>query len=78
MSSSVSPEARSETRDAITLKYFGNRQLTDRLIRFGFSRRESHQNLMLYSKTDETAPTSVDLMDRQNWYITAADGDTDG
>lgn len=70
--------ARSERRDTITLKYFGNRQLTDRLIRFGFSRRESLQNLMLYSGPAGPAPASVDLMDRQNWYITAADGDTDG
>lgn len=69
--------ARAERLNAIHFVYFGSRAVTDRLQRFGFFQRQSDRRLHVYLTQGSDDSDQAGILNRENWFLTRADADTD-
>ena len=68
---------RTERVNAIYCPFFGTHAVTKALSKFGFSRRVSHRQLYVYLEKDCPGTDLAGVLDREQWFLTKADSDTD-
>ena len=68
---------RHEGMRRITTVYIGSSLVEQRLIRFGFHRRPSNWTAMVYADKEHFGEDYPRLLDRESWFLTRADIDTD-
>lgn len=69
---------RAEPLNAICCRqYFGTHTVTDSLRKFGFSRRQCDRPLYVYLAKGSADSDLAGVLDRDNWFLTKADSDTD-
>jgi hypothetical protein len=68
---------RREKAEAIITAYLGPETVGRQLARFGFLRRPSSWNALVYFDWKDTARDPARLLDPQSWHLTRADVDTD-
>jgi len=62
---------------AVVVVYLGTSLVSEALKRFGFWRRPSAWNAMVYADWKQLGDEAASLVDEQQWYLTRADIDTD-
>lgn len=68
---------RSQPVKAIHFTYFGTRIVTDCMQRFGFLKRHSDRRLYAYLAQGGADSDQAAILNRENWFLTKADSDTD-
>lgn len=69
--------ARREKAVALITVYLGSEAVTRTLARFGFLKRPSSWQTLVYVNPDGLQPDAVRLLDPASWHLTRADVDTD-
>lgn len=69
--------ARRQRCTAVVVSYLGARMVGEALRQFGFWRRPSAWNAMVYADWNRLGEEAASLVDEQQWYLTRADIDTD-
>lgn len=64
---------REEVIEAISISYFGNHVLVDKLKGFGFSIRGAEATILAY--VPPNSPFSSSLLEKENWYLMPGDND---
>ncbi|MEN6493279.1 MAG: hypothetical protein ABFD16_03230 [Thermoguttaceae bacterium] len=62
---------------AVIVVYLGTSMVSQSLRRFGFWRRPSAWNAMVYADWNQLGDEAASFLDEQQWYLTRADIDTD-
>jgi len=60
--------------DSVSISYFGNKRLAEKLKEYGFAHREAKQNLVVFAGPD--ARLADRLFDQHNWCLFEGDVDT--
>jgi hypothetical protein len=68
---------RGERISSVCMFYFGSSRVSAALRRFGFSSRFTERQLYVYIDRSASPADSARVMDRENWFFTKADSDTD-
>ena len=69
--------ARDEGAKVISLHYYGNRQLTQLLERYGFQKRSEERQLLGFVNDRAAGKHVPEILNGDNWHFTKADSDTD-
>lgn len=68
---------RAQGAAAVVMVYFGSRILSRKLRRFGFWKRKTDWRLLVHVDRRELGALGGKVLDKQSWYLTRGDVDTD-
>ena len=70
-------QLRRERAETVVTLFLGTALVRQKLAQFGFYRRPSGRKLLVYTDPQQFDANADRLLDRENWYLTTADVDTD-